>query len=73
MNATLTPAQQHFMDKLTSEAPFGVGVGNGRTLRLDTARALQRKGLIVLTAYPSMITGRLSYDYRAVLAVEVTA
>jgi hypothetical protein len=66
--AELTPAQQIFMAALIDAAPYGAGVGNGRALRLDTARALHRKGLIVLTAYPSMLTGRLTYDYRAALA-----
>jgi hypothetical protein len=67
---TLTATQQRFMDALTDEDAFGrVAVGNGRELRLDTARALQRKGLIVLTSYRSTHTGRVTHDYQATLPV----
>lgn len=68
----LTPAQQKFMEVLNRSAPYGVGVGNGRSLRLNTARALKRKGLITLTAHASMITGRRTWDYSATLAVDNT-
>ncbi len=68
ITGTLTPAQQAFMAALVDAAPYGVGVGNGRATRLDTARALKRKGLIVLTSHRSIgWSGRVVYDYRATL------